>query len=274
MDMAYFNRGMGQYNSGVDGMNKKTAGLKGLLGGMRKAIAGFGVAAAGVAVGAIAGLAKGLWECAQEAAEAEEAAAALDAVIKSTGRDMTKTRKMTDKYASSLQATTRFSDEQVMAAETILLQFESMNEKVFPDAIALTADEKQAILSWIHQVRAAHYASPAAPDRLKTAVIQPIPQPPKLDAKKVSLGKRLYHDTRLSKDNTISCASCHEPGHGFSSPKKRNQDDFTRTRRHSHCVIPHPELAGAERGRFSGTDDGDIVDRLEAERLRHALPFH
>lgn len=79
---------------------------------------------------------------------------------------------------------------------------------------ALTADEKQAILSWIHQVRAAHYASPAAPDPLKTAVIQPIPQPPKLDAKKVSLGKRLYHDTRLSKDNTISCASCHDLAKG------------------------------------------------------------
>ncbi len=75
---------------------------------------------------------------------------------------------------------------------------------------ALTSDEKQAVLSWIHQVRAAHYASPASSDNLKTAVIQPVPQPPKLDAKKVALGNRLYHDTRLSKDNSISCASCHD----------------------------------------------------------------
>lgn len=39
--------------------------------------------------------------------------------------------------------------------------------------------------------------------------IRPIPQTIKLDAKKVALGDKLFHDKRLSKDNTISCASCH-----------------------------------------------------------------
>ncbi|MFO1349648.1 MAG: cytochrome-c peroxidase [Gammaproteobacteria bacterium] len=38
--------------------------------------------------------------------------------------------------------------------------------------------------------------------------IQPLPQV-QLDAAKVELGKRLFHDSRLSKDNTLSCASCH-----------------------------------------------------------------
>lgn len=38
--------------------------------------------------------------------------------------------------------------------------------------------------------------------------IQPLPQV-QLDAAKVELGKRLFHDTRLSKDDTVSCASCH-----------------------------------------------------------------
>ena len=28
---------------------------------------------------------------------------------------------------------------------------------------------------------------------------------------KILLGKQLYFDTRLSKDNTISCATCHNP---------------------------------------------------------------
>ena len=37
---------------------------------------------------------------------------------------------------------------------------------------------------------------------------------------KVQLGRRLFFDTRLSKDNTISCASCHQPDHGFASPEK------------------------------------------------------
>ncbi|MDR2240404.1 MAG: cytochrome-c peroxidase [Zoogloeaceae bacterium] len=31
----------------------------------------------------------------------------------------------------------------------------------------------------------------------------------KLDPRKVALGDKLFHDPRLSKDNTISCASCH-----------------------------------------------------------------
>jgi cytochrome c peroxidase len=79
---------------------------------------------------------------------------------------------------------------------------------------ALTSEEKQSVLSWIQQVRATHYSSPASPGALKTAVIQPIPQPPQLDPGKVALGKLLYHDVRLSKDNTLSCASCHDLAKG------------------------------------------------------------
>jgi cytochrome c peroxidase len=33
---------------------------------------------------------------------------------------------------------------------------------------------------------------------------------------KILLGKQLYFDTRLSKDNTISCATCHDPAMGWS----------------------------------------------------------
>lgn len=33
---------------------------------------------------------------------------------------------------------------------------------------------------------------------------------------KIMLGKQLYFDTRLSKDNTISCATCHNPAMGWS----------------------------------------------------------
>lgn len=34
----------------------------------------------------------------------------------------------------------------------------------------------------------------------------------------VRLGRWLYFDTRLSADNSISCATCHVPEHGFSEP--------------------------------------------------------
>jgi cytochrome c peroxidase len=34
---------------------------------------------------------------------------------------------------------------------------------------------------------------------------------------KISLGKQLYFDGRLSADNKVSCASCHDPAKGFSN---------------------------------------------------------
>ena len=42
-----------------------------------------------------------------------------------------------------------------------------------------------------------------------SASITPIPQKIDFDLKKALLGKKLFNDTRLSKDNTLSCASCH-----------------------------------------------------------------
>jgi len=33
---------------------------------------------------------------------------------------------------------------------------------------------------------------------------------------KIELGRQLYFDTRLSKDNTVSCASCHDPAEGYA----------------------------------------------------------
>ncbi|PIW26535.1 MAG: cytochrome B6 [Rhodospirillales bacterium CG15_BIG_FIL_POST_REV_8_21_14_020_66_15] len=40
--------------------------------------------------------------------------------------------------------------------------------------------------------------------------IRPIPREIMLDPGKVALGKKLFHDTRLSRDNTVACANCHD----------------------------------------------------------------
>ena len=40
---------------------------------------------------------------------------------------------------------------------------------------------------------------------------------PLTDAR-VQLGRKLFFDAILSKDGTVSCASCHQPDHGFASP--------------------------------------------------------
>ena len=44
-----------------------------------------------------------------------------------------------------------------------------------------------------------------------------IPEDNPMTRAKIELGRQLYFDTRLSSDNTISCASCHHPDTGFGA---------------------------------------------------------
>lgn len=53
------------------------------------------------------------------------------------------------------------------------------------------------------------YSSDSAPLNLRYEPIQPLIQPQNLDLKKVSLGEQLFNETLLSRDNDMSCASCH-----------------------------------------------------------------
>ena len=46
-----------------------------------------------------------------------------------------------------------------------------------------------------------------------------IPDDYPMNEGKIELGKLLYFDPRFSKDQTISCATCHNPFHGFADPK-------------------------------------------------------
>jgi cytochrome c peroxidase len=51
------------------------------------------------------------------------------------------------------------------------------------------------------------------------AGLKPLPVPTEnpLTLEKIELGKQLYFDPRLSRDDTISCASCHDPKKGWSN---------------------------------------------------------
>lgn len=64
----------------------------------------------------------------------------------------------------------------------------------------ITKTEETEILNWL--------------DRLKGTIIEPLKAPTGLNSNKVDLGKILYHDTRLSGDLTLSCASCHDLAKG------------------------------------------------------------
>lgn len=49
----------------------------------------------------------------------------------------------------------------------------------------------------------------------------PFPKENSYTPEKVALGKLLYYDTRLSGSNLLSCASCHNPGFGWSDGQPR-----------------------------------------------------
>jgi cytochrome c peroxidase len=52
----------------------------------------------------------------------------------------------------------------------------------------------------------------AAAVSLSEEPLQPLPEnPPSADARKVALGRALFRDNRLSRDNSVSCLSCHSP---------------------------------------------------------------
>jgi cytochrome c peroxidase len=51
----------------------------------------------------------------------------------------------------------------------------------------------------------------------------PVPDLPRdnpLIVERVELGKRLFHEPLLSRNNSLSCASCHEASHAFSDPRR------------------------------------------------------
>ena len=73
---------------------------------------------------------------------------------------------------------------------------------------SLTPEKREIVLDWVRDMRARIYADGLPEDRanepvLPVAVLD-------YDEAKAELGFALYHDTRLSVDNTVSCASCHE----------------------------------------------------------------
>lgn len=52
--------------------------------------------------------------------------------------------------------------------------------------------------------------------------ISPIPRSMPLDTRKVALGKRLFHDKRLSRDNKLACSSCHDLAKGGADGEPRS----------------------------------------------------
>ena len=69
----------------------------------------------------------------------------------------------------------------------------------------MTNAKRDIILEWAANYRTAHYNDGVC----GCEPVRPIDLTLPYDEAKAALGFKLYHDTRLSVDNTVSCASCH-----------------------------------------------------------------
>lgn len=66
----------------------------------------------------------------------------------------------------------------------------------------------------------------------------PVPDDNPLTMERIELGRRLFNDRRLSRDGTISCASCHDPDRAFSDGRPVAVGVFGRTgRRNAPTLI-------------------------------------
>lgn len=73
---------------------------------------------------------------------------------------------------------------------------------------SLTPEKQAIVLDWVKNTRIAMYDDGLTGDRAAEPV-RPIDAKLEFDPEKAALGYALFHDTRLSVDNTVSCASCH-----------------------------------------------------------------
>lgn len=66
----------------------------------------------------------------------------------------------------------------------------------------------------------------------------PVPEANPLTQQKVDLGRRLFFDTRLSRDRSVACATCHQPARAFSDGRSQAVGVFGRQgRRNAPAIV-------------------------------------
>lgn len=104
--------------------------------------------------------------------------------------------------------------------ETILLGTPALTAGI-PGSGPLTVAE---IRSWLAEPRNHVVLVPVLPLGLDSGSGQEqgLAQNP-LTRAKIELGRQLYFDKRLSADGSVSCATCHDPAHGWAAPTKTGE---------------------------------------------------
>lgn len=122
-----------------------------------------------------------------------------------------------------------------------------------------------------------------------------IPPNNQMTPAKVALGQKLFFDTRLSADHSMSCASCHQPARAFTDGKARATGIHGDTLNHNTMALVNlawrkrfgwqtPEISNLEeqmlRPLFAtnpvemGLDgiEAEILSRFDPEEFRKAYP--
>ncbi len=120
--------------------------------------------------------------------------------------------------ASTDEPTERLPTEKLTApapitTEEVMLGAPELTGGV-PGTGPLTVEE---IKKWLDEPQSHAVIQPLLPLGLAAAASQIVGLDVNpLTRAKIELGRQLYFDTRLSKDHTISCASCHDPEFGYA----------------------------------------------------------
>lgn len=85
---------------------------------------------------------------------------------------------------------------------------------------SLTPAKQTILKNWFKYHREKFYPNELSAEAFKYEPTRPIPPPPSVNGRKVALGKTLFYDPRLSSDNTLSCASCHNPKTGGANHRQ------------------------------------------------------
>ena len=121
-----------------------------------------------------------------------------------------------EKVVNQLEAGEQISQVDLAKIEQSMLN-ESMpksNYKFMHWGTGYNDEEKEIIAEWAKTTRAQLYSNGLAVAEFANDAVQPLPDSVPYDEAKAALGMKLYHDTRLSGDNTVACASCHQLNKG------------------------------------------------------------
>ena len=126
-----------EFQKGIEGAEKQVGSFATSMQKTGKSIMKIG---AGMTVGLTLPIVAFGVSSVKSAQDAELAIADLEAVLKSTGGAAGVTLKELTKMASALQKVTKFSDEEVMSAQGMLLTFTKIGKDIFPDATMAALD--------------------------------------------------------------------------------------------------------------------------------------